>query len=109
MPASNKGGVMIHKHSIETYQSIMQDGSKETRKRALLEIIETATEPMTDYEVLQCFKSGSDNLNLVQPRITEGYLKGLFLEGPSIIGDSGKRVRTSLFNEDVLDMQMELF
>lgn len=100
---------MIHTNSKEAYKAIMGDGSRASRLKSVVEIIQGSKSPMSDYQVLQCFKSGSDNLNLVQPRITEGYLKGFFLEGPSIIGDSGKRVRTSLFNEDVLSNQMELF
>ena len=95
---------MIHKHSIETYQSIMQDGSKETRKRVLLEIIESATEPMTDYEVLQCFKSGSDNMNLVRPRLTDMHNSGVLVAGPPTKNEHGYPIRTS-----ILPLQLELF
>jgi len=95
---------MIHKHSIETYQSIMQDGSKETRKRALLEIIESSSEPMTDYEVLQSFKSGSDNMNLVRPRLTDMHNSGVLIAGPPERNQGGRRVRTS-----ILPLQLELF
>jgi len=95
---------MIHKHSIETYQSIMQDGSKETRKRALLEIIESSSEPMTDYEVLQSFKSGSDNMNLVRPRLTDLHNSGVLVAGPPTKNDRGYPIRTS-----ILPLQLELF
>ena len=62
----------------------MQDGSKDARFKKVFEIIYFAQAPPTDYQVLQSFKPGSDNLNLVQPRISEGYLmdQPVFEEGP---------------------------
>ena len=95
---------MIHKHSIETYQSIMDSGAKDSRKKAVLEIIQSNSEPMTDYEVLQCFKSGSDNMNLVRPRISDMHHSGVLVAGPPTKNERGYPIRTS-----ILPLQLELF
>jgi len=63
----------VHEHSKSIYNRIMKDGSRDARFKRVFEIIYFSPVPLTDYEILQRFKNGSDNINLVQPRITEGY------------------------------------
>ena len=73
-----------HEHSKKIYHQIMNDGSKDRRFKKVFEIIYFAGKPLRDWDVLQLFKPGSDNINLVQPRISEGHLMDppIFSEGP---------------------------
>jgi len=72
----------VHEHSITTHRVKSQDGTFGRRTTAVLGIIKAAGRPLTDWEVLQKFKPGSDNLNLVRPRITELHKMGELREGP---------------------------
>ena len=72
----------MHDHSLSSHRVISRDGSLGKRTEAVLSIIKSAGRPLTDYEVLQRFKPGSDNLNLVRPRITELHDLGRLKEGP---------------------------
>jgi hypothetical protein len=74
----------IHQNSLNCHGVITQDGTIGKRKARILEIIDAAPRPLSDWEILQRYKPGSDNLNLVQPRITEMYNPpfSLLEEGP---------------------------
>ena len=72
----------MHDHSLSSHRVISRDGSLGKRTEAVLSIIKSAGRPLTDWEVLQKFKPGSDNLNLVRPRITELHKQGKLREGP---------------------------
>ena len=72
----------IHQNSLSSHRVIENDGSLGKRAEAILGIITAAGRPLTDWEVLQKFKPGSDNLNLVRPRITELHKQGKLREGP---------------------------
>ena len=101
----------MHKNSTEAYKKIMFSGAKATRLRAVLEIISKSDIPLTDYQILQQFKSGSDNLNLVRPRVTElhGLKPAIVEEGyPANSHENGMTVRTTKLSERV-DPQMNMF
>ena len=100
----------MHNNSIEAYKSIMHSGAKASRAQAVLQICLNNPNPMTDRDILNCFKVGSDNLNLVQPRITELHSKGILVESISVIDHiTGKTVRTSFINEGIDKQQMSMF
>ena len=100
---------MIHSNSKEAYKAIMCNGSKDSRAKEVLKIIESAGRSLSDYQVLQVFKSGSDNLNLVRPRISEMYKNGILEEGPPVKSHEGNtNVRTSQIRAGVVDRQMVL-
>lgn len=73
----------IHQNSLSSHRVIENDGSLGKRAQSILDILTAAGRPLTDYEVLQKFKPGSDNLNLVRPRITELTERGFLAEGPA--------------------------
>ena len=77
---------MIHQNSEQVYDAIIMDGSKDGRLKRVLEIITEAPKPLSDYQILQELKAGSDNLNLVSPRITELYqmVPPVVVEGPPV-------------------------
>ena len=101
---------MIHSNSKEAYNHIMFNGAKTARAKAVLKIIEGADSPLSDYQVLQVFKSGSDNLNLVRPRITELYKAGILEEGYPVKSHEGEtNVRTSRIKDGVVDRQVVMF
>jgi len=90
----------------------MADGSKDARFKDVFKIIYFSTVPLTDYKILQFFKPGSDNINLVQPRITEGHTmdRPIYCEGPP--GKSNYRnspVRTTRIKAVKEDPQESLF
>jgi len=91
--------VNIHRHSLKTYDQILRDGSLTKREQAVLKIIVASKFPLRDFDILQVFKKGSDNINLVQPRITDLHGRGHLIEGPP--GRSPYKsgpVRTSIVN-----------
>jgi len=75
---------MTHENSESIYKKIMADGSKDARFKSVFKIIYFSSLPLTDYQILQLFSPGSDNINLVQPRITDGYKMDppIYTEGP---------------------------
>jgi len=87
----------MHTHSLEAFDQITADGTRDTRSKKILEILSSFSRPMSDYDVLQVFKPGSDDLNLVRPRITELHDKHILEEGMRTRSSDGKRnVRTSM-------------
>ena len=102
----------MHTHSKEAYRSIMASGAKASRTRAILEIFKRNSRPLSDYQILQKFKSGSDNLNLVRPRITELHQMGVLVEDIPIKSHDGNRnVRTCKINPTLtlIDNQVGMF
>lgn len=104
---------MIHRNSLEAYKMIMADGSKMTHLKQCLQIITGSRSPIGDYDVLQKVKPGSDNLNLVRPRITELYklLPGVMIEGPPTKSHyKDCNVRTSMIHQkaDTQDLFLSL-
>lgn len=100
----------MHKNSLEAYRKITEEGSKNTREKDILTIYSNYNRPLTDYEILQNFKPGSDNLNLVRPRITELHQKGILEEGPPIKSHMGRlNVRTSKIKDFEEQLQTSLF
>ena len=90
---------MIHKNSTEIYHLITEDGSLNHRETAVMKIFMERTTPLRDYDVLQIFKPGSDNVNLVQPRISSLHDKELLKEGPPMKSPyKDCNVRTSVLN-----------
>ena len=101
---------MIHTNSLEAYKQIMTNGSRDTRLKAIFEILIKSNRFMSDYEVLQKLKPGSDNMNLVRPRITEAHQSYILEEGPPRKSHDGNlNVRTSRIKATLIENQMELF
>jgi len=97
----------MHENSKAIYTKIMKDGSKDARFKKVFEIIYFSKQPLRDWDVLQRFKLGSDNLNLVQPRISEGYKPDkadnppIYQEGPpGISPHKNTPVRTTVIASD---------
>jgi len=98
----------MHNHSLEAYNQIITTGAKDTRSAKILDILSSFGRPMSDYEVLQVFKPGSDDLNLVRPRLTELHQKQILIEGPRTKSSDGRRnVRTNKIKG--FEKQLSLF
>lgn len=97
---------MMHKNSLDVYDKIVADQSLNKRERAVVRIVVDNPRPLRDYDILQKFKPGSDNINLCQPRITHLHDLKIFKEGPP--GKSPYKncnVRTTILNvEDQLSL-----
>ena len=70
----------MHRNSLEAHADITKTGIRGNRTEAVLKIFRMFPGvALTDRQVLDSFKPGSDNINLVQPRITElrdaGYIR----------------------------------
>ena len=74
----------MHNNSLEVNKVITKDGSKEARRNAILGIIRASKWPLSDYQILKRFKPGSDDMNLVRPRISELHVLGVLEEGPPV-------------------------
>lgn len=61
---------MVHENSIETHRELKKTGEVKRREDEIQECY-LAHGPLTDRQVLQILKPGSDDLNYVRPRITE--------------------------------------
>jgi len=85
----------MHDHSLAVHDKIMSDGSVSKRERIVILILSESDVPLSDYQILQKFKPGRDNCNLVRPRITQLHKKGILEEANSIKGFAGTTVRTS--------------
>lgn len=94
---------MIHKHSISALKEIYRDGTKASRQGVIYRIIENSPWPLSDWDILQRLKPGSDNLNLVRPRITELHEARILKEGTPVKSHykENMNVRTSrLVNQE---------
>ena len=94
---------MVHRNSKEVWHQIMQDGSKDKKMQEIFRIIFQAKEALSDYAVLQKVKPGSDNLNLVRPRITELHQigrKGPRFEEPKVV-EEGMPTKSHYKNTNV--------
>jgi len=60
----------MHQNSIQAFREITSDGSRKKRAEIIMDVFNHGGK-YTDYQVLQILKPGSDNINFVQPRITE--------------------------------------
>lgn len=87
----------MHQHSLEAFLEITQDGSKDSRRMAILEVVRSHKQPLRDWDILQILFPGSDDLNKIRPRCSELHEDGLLCEGPPMRSHSGHRnVRTSI-------------
>ena len=99
----------MHKNSLEIYNALRESGELTKRQREVLTIFFNRSTPLRDWDVLQIFKKGSDNMNLVRPRITELHHYNYLIEGPVQRGHSNNcNVRTSVINVDDRK-QLEMF
>ena len=69
----------MHENSIKSIKGINKDGTKMKRAEAIMDVFYSGLD-LTDREVLQMLKPGSDNLNYVRPRITELIDKKILVE-----------------------------
>ena len=100
----------MHSNSKEAYRAIVGNGSKASRSKSIIQIFENSKAPLSDHQVLQKFKLGSDNLNLVRPRITELHQSGILIEGPQTKSTEGNlNVRTSFIDASIFETQGNLF
>jgi len=90
----------MHNNSLAADKLITDDGTKDKRRKAIIEIFVRAQRPLSDWEVLQRFKPGSDNLNLVRPRISEMY------GGPNPVLEEGPPARSHCKNCNVRTSQL---
>lgn len=87
----------MHNHSIEAYARLIKSGFKDSRVMEILETVKNAGKPLRDFDVLERLFPGSDDLNLVRPRLTELHQAGFLVEGPPMRNKSNTRnVRTSV-------------
>jgi len=101
---------MIHSNSKESYRAIMFSGSKQSRAKAVLKVLEASPVPLADYQVLEALFPGSGDLNKVRPRLTECHKAGILEEGPPVKSHEGNtNVRTSRICEGVADRQVGMF
>lgn len=97
----------MHINSITAYDELIP--TLNARESAVLDIVINAKKPLTNYDILQKFKPGSDNLNLVAPRITSLHDKGVLIEGaPARSHAKNTQVRTSILSLTI-PPQQELF
>lgn len=86
----------VHSNSIDALNEITESGEKKNRTTQILSVYRREFHPLTDREVLGVLFPGSDNLNLVRPRITELTKTGLLRECSSVRDRiTQKSVRTS--------------
>ena len=98
----------MHSHSLEAFNQITAEGSRDTREKRILNVLSTSSEPLSDYQILQALKPKSDDMNYVRPRISDLYEKGILTEGPRTKSHDGRRnVRTSLIKN--FNNQLEMF
>ena len=87
----------MHKHSLEAFEEITLDKSKQARLNVVLEVIEASKNPLRDWDVLQKLFPGASDMNLVRPRLTELHQMGKIIEGPPMANEARTRnVRTSV-------------
>ena len=83
----------MHNNSLETYKEGMKGGFQ-SRSQLIFNALWFGTHEYTDRELLQRLKPGSDNINYVQPRITEMTKEGV-LEECGDRTENGRKVRVS--------------
>jgi len=102
---------MIQQNSIDAFELLESKGILNQREKEILKIRLDKTGPMRDWDYLQIYKPGSDNINLVQPRITNMIDLKIFTLGPT--GRSpyiDSPVRTTVLNPKYEpDTQRSLF
>jgi len=97
---------MIHENSRQAIKEITTSGERKNRAEQILDIFKEYGFPMTDRGVLMRLFPGSDNLNLVRPRITELINKGQLQEVGNVMDfKTQKQVRSVYLTKD----QMNLF
>jgi len=82
---------MIHKNTMESFKAGIA-GSFKTRAQKLFEILYFKSQQLTDKEILERFAPGSDNKNLVSPRLTEMVQNGILEETGDRV-ENGNTVR----------------
>ena len=98
---------MMHTNSLIAYDELIPTLS--AREGFILDIIVKAKKPMSDWDILQVFKKGSDNLNLIRPRVSDLHDKKVLIEGaPARSHTKNMPVRTSVLNFEVKPQQ-EMF
>lgn len=87
--------VKVHKHSFTAYQEVKLSVSQ--RESLILKVIREVDKPLRDYDILKLVYPNSENINMVQPRITELHQKGILIEDKPGRSPFGNRpVRTSV-------------
>lgn len=98
----------VHKNSLASYKTGIKDSFK-NRSQQIFEVLYFGRKKMTDYEILQVFKAGSDNRNLIAPRVTGMVDEGVLEEVGTKI-EHGRPVRICAVKWLVEEkQQVELF
>ena len=99
---------MQHENSFEAYKSLIKSGKKKARAQLIFEMLYYHG-PLSDVAILKRLFDGSDNRNLVSPRITELLSEGVLEEvGNSV--ENGKTVRLTQVKFPMEEkQQMEIF
>jgi len=100
----------LHENSLEAFAQITRTSEKERRRGLILEAYKrVGNRPLTDAEVLALCFPGRENINLVQPRITELRDDGILIEIPrgGRSADGSRSVRTTYLK--TFDPQISLF
>lgn len=71
----------MHQNSLDGYDLLMRSGKVNAREKAVIKLAVDNPGLKRDFDFLQLFKPGSDNVNLVQPRITHLIDLKIFREG----------------------------
>ena len=82
----------MHDNSMIAINQLTDSGKRKTRLEMIMEIFEDG-KSYTDEQILQKIKPGSDNRNLVSPRLNDGIEKGLLVEVGTVRNVYGWPVR----------------
>jgi len=89
---------MTHKNSLAAYQEGCKFSFK-SRAQSIFEVLYFGRKELSDREVLKKLKPGSDNINFVQPRLSE-MLKSGVLEECGTKRENGRPVRVCRIKQD---------
>lgn len=90
----------MHLNSILSYEEIIP--TLNGKHKEIVEIMLKVTRPLRDWDILQKYLEGSNDMNEVRPRITELHQMGVLVEAGNVRGHKGNRsVRTSILNFEV--------
>lgn len=105
----------MHKNSLEAFKAITADGSRDGRKRLILEfLLKHSTRFYSDYHIMIAL--GFTDMNKIRPRISDMYRDPtdnrivILEEGPPVKSHDGNlNVRTSRIRADLISEQTGLF
>lgn len=99
----------MHKNSIAAYREGINSGEIKKREQLIFECYYFGDKILTDRQVLNELRPGSDNMNWVSPRITEMLDEGIlkYVGDVKVNGRLCRQLRINHLIEEV--QQVELF